>query len=60
MFDAYDDVMTLDELCEALLIGKNTAYRLLNNGEIPAFRLGRCWKIPKKFVIEFIERKRAS
>lgn len=60
MFELYNDVMTIDELCEALLIGRNTAYRLLNTGEVPAFRVGRCWKVPKKFVIEYIERKRAS
>ena len=31
-------LMTLEELCEALMIGKNAAYRLLKEGKIKAFR----------------------
>ncbi len=54
MFDQYEDVMTLAELREALQIGSNSAYRLLNEGKIYAFRAGRTWKIPKNSVIRYI------
>ncbi|WP_326158113.1 helix-turn-helix domain-containing protein [Oscillibacter sp.] len=47
--------MTIDELCSALMIGRNTAYQLLNSGAIKAFRIGRCWKIPKAAVRDFLE-----
>lgn len=50
-------VMEIDGLCEMLGIGKNTAYQLLNDQEIDAFKVGTVWKIPKKSVEEFIERK---
>lgn len=50
-------IMEIDGLCEMLGIGKNTAYQLLNDGEIDAFKVGTVWKIPKKSVEEFIERK---
>ncbi|MBQ8349277.1 MAG: helix-turn-helix domain-containing protein [Ruminococcus sp.] len=30
---------------------------LLNNGEINAFKIGKVWKIPKKSVEEYIDRK---
>lgn len=59
MLDMYNDLLTIDELCETLLIGRNTAYRLLNSNSIPAFRIGRCWKIPKSSVEEFLQRKRS-
>lgn len=42
---------------ELLYIGKNTAYQLLNSGEIRAFRIGRVWKIPKEAVGEYVLRK---
>ena len=50
-------VMEIDGLCEMLGIGKNTAYQLLNDGEIDAFKVGTVWKIPKKSIEIFIERK---
>lgn len=51
------EIITIDELCDMLQIGKNTAYRLLLNGEIQAFKIGRIWKIPKQAVISFILQK---
>ena len=50
-------VMEIDGLCDMLGIGKNTAYQLLNDGEIDAFKVGTVWKIPKKSVENFIDRK---
>ena len=54
MFNEYNDIVTVNELCEMLSIGKNTAYTLLNTGAIKAIHYGRVWKIPKKAVIDFI------
>ena len=51
------DLITVDELCELLFIGKNAAYRLLNTGEVKAFRIGRSWKIPREAVYEYVRRK---
>ncbi|MBQ6833229.1 MAG: helix-turn-helix domain-containing protein [Lachnospiraceae bacterium] len=49
-----EEIITIDEMCEILNIGKNTAYRLLANQEIAAFKIGRLWKIPKYSVLEYI------
>lgn len=49
-----NDLISIDELCQRLMIGKNTAYRLLNTDEIAAFRIGRSWKIPLKSVNDYI------
>lgn len=52
--DFYADIISIDELCELLAIGRNTAYKLLNNGDIKGFKIGRNWKIPRKSVEEYV------
>ena len=47
-------LLTVEEVCDILNIGPNAAYRLLNSGELKAFRIGRVWKIPKDAVLEYI------
>ena len=54
MLEQYDDLITISELREILNIGRNAAYDLLNQGAIPAFRIGRNWKIPKNAVIFYL------
>jgi len=54
MFNEYNDLVTVDDLCEMLSIGKNAAYNLLSSGNLKAFRLNRVWKIPKVSVEEYI------
>lgn len=49
------DMITIDELCEILLIGKNTAYKLLNSNKLPAFKIGRIWKIPRSSIDVYIQ-----
>lgn len=52
--NSYEDMVTIDELCEMLAIGRNTAYSLLKSGEIKAFKIGRIWKIPREAVSEYV------
>lgn len=52
--DIYSDLISVDEFCSMLGIGKNTAYRILNDKKIKAFRIGRNWKIPRQSVIDYI------
>lgn len=54
MLENFEDVMTVDEVCEAIRIGKNNLYRLLENKQLRGYRNGRVWRIPKEAVIEFI------
>ena len=54
MLEQYDDVMTTEEACEALKVGYNTLYELLNGGQLKGYRNGRPWRIPKLAVQEFI------
>ena len=54
MLEQYGEILSLEELCEILAIGKNVAYRLLIGKEIRAFKIGKKWKIPKTSIIDFI------
>ncbi|GBG56591.1 excisionase [Sporomusaceae bacterium FL31] len=55
MFSDYPDILTVEELCEMLTIGKNAAYTLLASRQIKAARINnRIWKIPKIAVIEYV------
>ena len=50
-------LIEIEDLCHTLGIGKNTAYSLLTNGEIDAFKIGTVWKIPMKSINEYIDKK---
>lgn len=54
MFEEYNDILTIEELMEVLDIGKNTAYKLINSGQIPSLKINRTHKIPKKGVENFV------
>lgn len=54
MENQYDDLVTVDELCDILLISRSLAYRLLNSGAIKCFRINRKWKIPRSSVYKYI------
>ena len=56
MLEEYGDVLTVSELQEALQIGRNAAYTLLQSGEIGSFRIGKKYRIPKVAVIEYLGR----
>lgn len=50
----YPDVITIDDLCEILHIGKIKAYELLKTQTIKNRRLGKKFIIPLKSVQKFI------
>lgn len=54
MLDDYRDIISIEELCKILIIGKNSAYKLLNEKKISAFRIGNRWKIPKTSLISYL------
>ncbi len=56
MFNSYPDILSVKQLCEILDIGKNTAYRLLQSGEIKSIKIGKVYKIPKKEVHKYLSR----
>lgn len=56
MFNEYEDIMTVEDVMEALHVGKNRVYELLSEQKLSGFRMGRPWKIPKESVIEYVRK----
>ena len=54
MFEQYPDILTVEEACEALRMGYNAVYDLLNEGKLKAYKNGRVWRIPKKSLEKYI------
>ena len=54
MLEGYDDLLTSEEACEALKIGKNALYELLASGTLKAYRNGRVWRVPKAAIEAYI------
>lgn len=54
MSDNYE-ILTTDEVMDYLFIGRNTMYELLRSGKIKGFKIGSCWKIPRKALEEYID-----
>ena len=51
----YPDVITIDDLCEILHIGKLKAYELLKEQIIKNRRIGKKFIIPRQSVQDFID-----
>ena len=54
MQSEYVELLTINELCDLLMIGRTTAYKLLQSHELNAFKIGRVWKISKASVESYI------
>lgn len=54
-FKDYPDVVSVEDLSTMLgHINIKTCYKLLQSGEIRHLRIGRLYKIPKVYVIEYL------
>lgn len=56
MFEEYNDIVTVPEMSQMLLIGINNSYKLLESGKVKGFRNGRNWLVPKVAIEEYILR----
>ena len=43
-----------EDLMTILKIGRNTTYKILKEGIIKSIKVGRNYKIPKLFIIEYL------
>ena len=55
MFDNLPEVLAIEDLQTALGIGRSMAYRLVRRGDIRHLRIGRTIKIPRRYLVEYIE-----
>jgi excisionase family DNA binding protein len=57
MTKEYDPILTVDELSEYLSMHPLTVRRLARDGEIPAAKIGRQWRIKKDLLDRWIEER---
>jgi excisionase family DNA binding protein len=55
MFNEFPDVLTINDMKKALGVSNKMAYSLISSGKIKYFRLGKLIKIPKRFLVDYIE-----
>jgi len=56
MFDSLPDVTNIKQAAPAVGMSEAKMRELVARGEIRSFRVGRCIKIPKSALFEFIEK----
>jgi excisionase family DNA binding protein len=52
-----DHIMTIGEVAQYLSLHELTVRRLAREGEIPAFKIGRQWRVKKDLLDRWIERE---
>lgn len=57
MFEIYDDILTIEEVAEALKIGTSQAYKIVRSGDLKGYKEGKDWKVPKVSLINYIEKR---
>lgn len=50
--DIENEYLTPKEVMNLLYIGKNTFYRLVHSGELPAIRIGRLWRVKREALLK--------
>lgn len=54
MFEDFPDIMNVADVQQALHIGKNTTYKLIDNKELKSICIGRNIRVPKMYLIDFV------
>lgn len=51
----YPDILTIEDIMQILKIGKNTAYNLVKQNIIHSHKIGRCYRIPKTCLLNYLK-----
>lgn len=54
MLKEYPDIMSVEQMCDALKVSTKTGYQLLKDGKICALKVGRSYRIPKAHLLTFL------
>jgi len=55
MFSSYPDLVSVEQIMTMLNIGKSKAYKLIQSNAIRHIRIGATIRVPKQYLIDFIE-----
>lgn len=51
------EYITLREFCERIQISSSTAYRMIRNGQFPAYKVGRNYRVPLSVIADLEKSK---
>ena len=57
MFEQYEDVLDIEQVCDILKMSRNSVYALLKSKALKGYQEGRIWKIPKLAIILYIKKR---
>lgn len=52
-----EELLILEDICPILHIGKTTAYRLIQSGQLPAQKIGGKWQVRPDDFKKYLEKK---
>ena len=52
-----NEILTPIETMNFLCLGRSSFYHLVQTGELPAFRVGKQWRVSKSALLKYIERE---
>ena len=55
MLKDYPDVMDIGQMCEALGGSTKAGYKLLKDGKIECLKIGRAYRIPKAYILRYLQ-----
>ena len=50
-----NEILTADEVAELLRIHPATLYKMIKNGDLPAFRVGSDWRFSRNSIEKWLE-----
>jgi len=53
--DIENEILTPREVMNYLCVGRSTFYHLVQAGSIPAFKIGKQWRISKAALLKYID-----
>ena len=51
-----NEYLTVYEVMNLLYIGRSSAYKLLRSGQLPAFRVGKLWRVSRDELTKFLQK----
>lgn len=49
------EIMTISQVAEYLQLSEVTTYKLVQEGKLPGFKIGRHWRVKKEDLNDYIE-----
>lgn len=54
------EIMSVKEVSELLKVSRQTINTLISNGKLPAYKIGRVYRIKKEDLLEYLKNSRTT